>query len=119
MLTHPGANYEMHRVHQRKLRRAGHIHRFGALCPRHLLSRREHAEAGPASLGRAKQINPDLRISFDPGFDWAEHPSEDVEGILALTDLLFLNYREFKAWTLLAWRAGRGRRPEDPATLHR
>jgi hypothetical protein len=48
-------------------------------------------------LARAKELNRRLRLSFDPGFDWADHPSAAVEGILALTDLLFVNYREFKA----------------------
>jgi sugar/nucleoside kinase (ribokinase family) len=97
MLTHPGANYEMCRYIREN---------FDALAPYIASARYVHVtsfldENTPRQvlrvLGRAKQINPGLQISFDPGFDWAEHPSEDVEGILALTDLLFLNYREFKA----------------------
>ncbi|MFD3704973.1 carbohydrate kinase family protein [Nocardia sp. NPDC058658] len=50
-----------------------------------------------AVLERARTLNPNLRISIDPGFDWADHPSEDVRHVLALADLLFVNYREFKA----------------------
>jgi sugar/nucleoside kinase (ribokinase family) len=97
MLTHPGANYEMH----------GYIkENFDELAAYVASARYVHVtsfldENTPKQvvrlLSQAKQINPNLRISFDPGFDWAEHPSEEVEGILALTDLLFLNYREFKA----------------------
>lgn len=97
MLTHPGANYEMCRYIKENfvelaqyIASARYLHVTSFLdesTPRQVL----------LVLGRAKQINPDLRISFDPGYDWAEHPSEEVEGILALTDLLFLNYREFKA----------------------
>lgn len=97
MLTHPGANYEMCRYIKenfdelaRYIASARYVHVTSFLdetTPRQVLR----------VLGRAKQLNPDVQISFDPGFDWAEHPSEDVEGILALTDLLFVNYREFKA----------------------
>jgi sugar/nucleoside kinase (ribokinase family) len=97
MLTHPGANYEMHRYIKenfdelaRYLASARLVHVTSFLdenTPRQVLR----------VLSRAKQVNPNLQISFDPGFDWAEHPSPDVESILALTDLLFLNYREFKA----------------------
>jgi sugar/nucleoside kinase (ribokinase family) len=97
MLTHPGANYEMCRYIKEN---------FDELAQYIALARYLHVtsfldESTPRQvlrvLDRAKKINPDLRISFDPGFDWAQHPSEDVEGLLALTDLLFLNYREFKA----------------------
>lgn len=97
MLTHPGANYEMHRYiseHFDELAKyvatARYVHVTSFLdqnTPHQVLR----------VLERAKEINSDLRISFDPGFDWAEHPSGDVEGILGLTDLLFVNYREFKA----------------------
>lgn len=97
MLTHPGANYEMHRYIKEH---------FDAMAEYIARARYVHVtsfldETTPLQvlrvLQRAKEINPDLRISFDPGFDWAEHPSPEVEGILGLTDLLFVNYREFKA----------------------
>jgi sugar/nucleoside kinase (ribokinase family) len=97
MLTHPGANYEMHRYIKE---------RFDELAEYIAIARYVHVtsfldEHTPRQvlrvLERAKEINPDLRISFDPGFDWAEHPSDEVVGILSLTDLLFVNYREFKA----------------------
>lgn len=97
MLTHPGANYDMHRFIKGNfdeladyIATAKYVHVTSFLdqnTPHQVL----------LVLTRAKEVNPDLRISFDPGFDWAEHPSEEVEGLLALTDLLFLNYREFKA----------------------
>ncbi|MFI7006832.1 carbohydrate kinase family protein [Streptomyces sp. NPDC050145] len=48
-------------------------------------------------LRQARGINPDLSISFDPGYDWAAHRTEAIDGILALSDLVFLNHREFKA----------------------
>ncbi|MGV9676186.1 PfkB family carbohydrate kinase [Nocardia sp. NPDC003482] len=48
-------------------------------------------------LRAARRRNPALRFSVDPGFDWAEHPSTEVQGILELADVLFVNYREFKA----------------------
>jgi sugar/nucleoside kinase (ribokinase family) len=97
MLTHPGANYEMHRYIRDN---------FDALAEYIATARYVHVtsfldERTPGEilrlLNRAKQINVGLRISFDPGFDWAEHPNDAVAGILGLTDLLFLNYREFKA----------------------
>jgi sugar/nucleoside kinase (ribokinase family) len=97
MLTHPGANFDM----------ADHIRRnFDALADYLAAARYVHvtsfldAETPDEALrvlSRAKALNPALRISFDPGFDWAEHASPAVRDILALTDLLFVNYREFKA----------------------
>lgn len=97
MLTHPGANYEMHRYLKENfdavaayLASARFVHVTSFLdenTPRQVLR----------VLTRAKELNPAMRISFDPGYDWAAHPGEDVEGILAVTDLLFVNYREFKA----------------------
>jgi sugar/nucleoside kinase (ribokinase family) len=97
MLTHPGANFDM----------GDHIRQnFDELATYLAAARYVHVTSfldgdtpGEALkvLTRAKQLNPALRISFDPGFDWAEHPSPAVQGILALTDLLFVNYREFKA----------------------
>lgn len=50
-----------------------------------------------AVLREARERNPGLRISVDPGFDWAENPSDDVLGIIDLADMLFVNFREFKA----------------------
>jgi sugar/nucleoside kinase (ribokinase family) len=97
MLTHPGANFEV----------CGFIRdNFEALAGYLSAARLVHVtsfldEETPvqvlAVLTRAKQLNPALCLSFDPGFDWADHPSAAIEGILALTDLLFVNYREFKA----------------------
>ena len=97
MLTHPGANYAMHRYISEN---------FDALAAYIAGARYVHVtsfldERTPGEvlrlLTRARQINAGLRVSFDPGFDWAEHPNDAVAGILGLTDLLFVNYREFKA----------------------
>ena len=55
-------------------------------------------------LRNAKQLNPDLVVSIDPGYDWSAHPSHEVNEILKLADLLFVNFREFKA--LGRYRAG-------------
>ena len=97
MLTHPGANYEIHKFIKENfdelaayLASAHYVHITSFLdtnAPKQLLR----------LLDRAKFINPGLWISFDPGYHWAEHLTEDIEGILGLTDLLFVNYREFKA----------------------
>lgn len=40
--------------------------------------------------------SPQTLISFDPGFAWAEADSPGVHRILALSALIFLNYREFQ-----------------------
>ncbi|MFI5914349.1 PfkB family carbohydrate kinase [Dactylosporangium sp. NPDC051541] len=50
-----------------------------------------------AVLSRAKELNPALRITFDPGHDWAVNPTAAVLGILRLADFVFVNFREFKA----------------------
>ncbi|WP_202638155.1 PfkB family carbohydrate kinase [Bailinhaonella thermotolerans] len=97
MLTHPGANFEMGRLIRENfeplaeyLASARFVHVTSFLdddTPREV--RRV--------LARARALNPLLRVSFDPGFTWAERPGPDVMGILAMTDLLFMNYREFKS----------------------
>lgn len=50
-----------------------------------------------ALLRRAKALNPNLILSFDPGYEWTREPTQAVRGILALSDLVFVNYQEFKA----------------------
>lgn len=97
MLTHPGANYMMDQYIRENF--DGLAEYIAAARYVHVTSFLDERTPGQVLrlLRRAKQINPCLRVSFDPGFDWAEHPSGAVEGILGLTDLLFLNYREFKA----------------------
>ncbi|GAB3406427.1 hypothetical protein GCM10027569_16910 [Flindersiella endophytica] len=97
MLIHPGANFEV----------SGHIYRnLDALAAYlataryvHVTSFLDHETPGAVLkvLTLAKRLNKLLRVSFDPGFDWSEHPSRAVAGILALADLVFVNYREFKA----------------------
>ncbi|BBC29218.1 hypothetical protein SGFS_005090 [Streptomyces graminofaciens] len=96
MLTHSGANYLM----------AEHLQTHGDQIARYLSrARLVHVTSflddvtPPLMLGLLKQaqsLNPALRISFDPGYDWAAHRSDTIDGILALSDLLFVNHREFK-----------------------
>ncbi len=97
MLTHPGANFAMAehlRENGREIARylAGarlvHVTSFlDARTPEHMLD----------LLTEARRLKPTLIMSLDPGYDWATHRSDAVNGILALADLLFVNYREFKA----------------------
>ncbi len=46
-------------------------------------------------LEDAKNINPLLKISFDPGYNWVKNISPAVCRILQITDVLFLNQTEF------------------------
>jgi sugar/nucleoside kinase (ribokinase family) len=46
-------------------------------------------------LKEAKKKNPWLKISFDPGHHWAANLTDDIKGILSISDYLFLNVREF------------------------
>ncbi|WP_328966574.1 carbohydrate kinase family protein [Streptomyces sp. NBC_00239] len=97
MLTHPGANFLM----------AEHLEQHGDQIVRYLAQARiVHVtsfldERTPQVLldvlKRARRLNPALFVSFDPGFAWAESRSEAVDGILMLSDFLFVNHREFKA----------------------
>lgn len=97
MLTHPGANFEM----------AAHLRQYSVQISEYLASARHvHVtsfldEETPGEmvgvLRKAKHINPRLRVSFDPGYDWAVHRTPEIAGLLELADLVFVNYREFKA----------------------
>ncbi|MCX4790649.1 MULTISPECIES: PfkB family carbohydrate kinase [unclassified Streptomyces] len=97
LLTHPGANFAM----------ADHLRsRADAIAAYLSAARIVHVtsfldeETPPLLLDvlrDAKERNPALLVSFDPGFDWAKHPTRAIEGILALSDLIFVNHREFKA----------------------
>ncbi|MET9760061.1 PfkB family carbohydrate kinase [Streptomyces sp. NPDC006372] len=96
MLTHPGANYLM----------AEHLQRHGDQIAQYLArARLVHVTSflDPVTpqlmlsvLRQARRLNPALRISFDPGYDWAAHRTEAIDGILAESELLFVNHREFK-----------------------
>jgi sugar/nucleoside kinase (ribokinase family)/predicted nucleotide-binding protein len=96
MLTNPGANLEMYEYIRENfnslaayLASARHVHLTSFLDPR-----------TPAEvlklLRKAREINPDLQVSFDPGPDWTTRKPKVIDDILSLTDLLFVNYREFK-----------------------
>ncbi|MGV9313759.1 PfkB family carbohydrate kinase [Streptomyces sp. NPDC003691] len=97
MLTHPGANFAM----------ADHLAAHADEIADHLAGARiVHVtsfldDRTPAVLadvlGEAKRRGPGTRISFDPGFDWAQNPSPGVEAVLGLSDLVFVNHRELKA----------------------
>ncbi|HUQ59598.1 PfkB family carbohydrate kinase [Lentzea sp.] len=97
MLTHPGANVRM----------ADHLdEHFDGIAEYLAGARYVHVtsffdnrtpDRVRRVLLRAKALNPAVKISFDPGFDWAAHSSPAIDGILGLADLLFVNYREFKA----------------------
>jgi sugar/nucleoside kinase (ribokinase family) len=104
MHTNPGANLRMSQFLadnfdgvSKYLARARFVHLTSFLdsdTPKSVL----------AVLRRAKELNPALKVSIDPGFDWSDHPSGDVIEVLRLADLLFVNFREFKA--LGRYRAG-------------
>lgn len=49
-----------------------------------------------AALKEVKRTNPSTLISFDPGHVWSTARTSPVEGIIELSDLLLVNYREFK-----------------------
>jgi sugar/nucleoside kinase (ribokinase family) len=96
LLTHAGANRHL----------AEHLDRHGAEVAGYLAgSRLVHVTSflDPDTPGRllavlaeAKRLNPDLRISFDPGHVWASRPTPEIEGILAYADYLLVNEREFR-----------------------
>jgi sugar/nucleoside kinase (ribokinase family) len=96
MLTHPGANFEVGTYLKENF--ADIVNYVASARYVHVTSFFD--EVTPMEVFRvlsaAKQRNPGLRVSFDPGFDWAAHVTEAIAGILGLTDLLFVNYREFK-----------------------
>ncbi|MEQ4305637.1 PfkB family carbohydrate kinase [Plantactinospora sp. B6F1] len=97
MLTHPGANFEMCEFIRENLDAlAGYLASARYVHVTSFLDEKTPARVLEV-LTQAKRMNPKLCLSFDPGFDWAEHPSSAVEGVLRLTNLLFVNYREFKA----------------------
>lgn len=96
MLIHPGANFEMYEYLQENAAEiASYLASARYVHVTSFLDKRTPTEMWNV-LASAKNLNSALQISFDPGYDWASHPYEAIEGILGLSDLLFLNYREFK-----------------------
>jgi sugar/nucleoside kinase (ribokinase family) len=96
MLTCPGANLGMARFIQERfddlaayLASARYVHVTSFLDP-------ETPVEMVRVLQAARQANPYLRVSLDPGYDWAVHPSRAVRDLLGLADYLFLTRREFK-----------------------
>lgn len=97
MLTYPGANFEV--VDHLRRNFTGIASYLASARYVHVTSFLDEETPGEVLrlLGTALGLNPRLRISFDPGYDWAARPGPAVRGILRLADLLFVNYREFKA----------------------
>lgn len=96
MLTCPGANLNMARFIRERfddiaayLASARHVHVTSFLDP-------ETPVEMERVLRAARQANPRLRISFDPGYDWAARPTPAVRSLLRLTDYLLMSRREFK-----------------------
>jgi sugar/nucleoside kinase (ribokinase family) len=97
LLTWPGANEEFARYVDERLHdladylaSARFIHVTSQLDPA--------SAAGLRSLvERAKQLNPEVKLSFDPGHAWCTGQPAEAIRLLRLTDYLFLNHREFKA----------------------
>ncbi|MER7009712.1 PfkB family carbohydrate kinase [Dactylosporangium sp. NPDC000555] len=121
LLTCPGANLHMATyLRQHRERIAQYLASARIVHVTSLLDGESPVEQ-LAVLALAKELNPAMVITFDPGHDWALNPTEAILGILRLADYVFVNFREFKAlgnyrhgqldsevaWTLLA-RCGPG-----------
>ncbi|HEY8473617.1 MAG TPA: PfkB family carbohydrate kinase [Natronosporangium sp.] len=96
MLTCPGANLRMAQFIRDRfdalagyLASARHVHVTSFLDP-------ETPVEMERVLRAARAANPRLRISFDPGYDWAANPTPAIRGLLRLADYLLLSRREFK-----------------------
>jgi sugar/nucleoside kinase (ribokinase family) len=97
MFTHPGANarfadylsrLKQEMVDYLALARVVHVTSFlDDATPEKLLN----------LLTAVKKQSPGTRISFDPGHVWSAAPTSAVRGILALTDYLLVNDKEFSA----------------------
>jgi sugar/nucleoside kinase (ribokinase family) len=97
MLTHPGANEQIgHFLEQNMEDIARYIAGAAHL---HVTSLIDDKTPGVLDrlLSRARELNPALVVSLDPGFVWANSTDPEVRGLLRHVDLLFVNYREFKA----------------------
>jgi sugar/nucleoside kinase (ribokinase family) len=97
LLIYPGANLRM-RQHLSD-HRSEHAEYLAGSRFVHVTSFLDPDTPGPLLevLRLAKALNPAMRVSFDPGHTWATEPPDALAGILELTDLLFVNYREFRA----------------------
>jgi len=97
LLTWPGANVGFGRyVDERMDELAAYL--ANARCI-HVTSFLDAAIAGRlvALVEAAKRLNPDVRVSFDPGHAWCVERHPDVMRLLKLADFLFVNHREFRA----------------------
>lgn len=96
LLTYPGANKAMAQLLKQ---------RFDQLLEYIVHCRVVHVSSffddkTPALLvdliRRAKERNPWLRLSFDPGHHWLVKITPEIRELLRLSDYLFLNSREFE-----------------------
>lgn len=95
LLTHAGANANM----------ADHIDAAFDQLVSYLAAARvvhvtsfldERTPAQPLALLQAvKRANPATLISFDPGHVWSHESTPEIDAIVALSDYLLLNHREF------------------------
>jgi sugar/nucleoside kinase (ribokinase family) len=97
LLTCPGANARFARYADEHmddlaayLARSRFIHVTAFLDP-------ESPSRVVALIERARRLNPDVRVSFDPGHAWCVQRPPEAMRLLALTDYLFVNHREFRA----------------------
>jgi sugar/nucleoside kinase (ribokinase family) len=97
LLTHPGANSLMAKVIADDLEESARYLATARVI--HVTSFLDDYTPGALAdlLEAALAHNPEIIVSFDPGHEWASKPTPDVLRILALSSVLFLNYREFKA----------------------
>lgn len=97
MLTYPGANSLMANVIAEDVEDSARYLATARLI--HVTSFLDDYTPGALAdlLEATLALNPKLIVSFDPGHEWATKPTPDVLRILALSRVLFLNYREFKS----------------------
>ncbi len=96
MLTYPGVNVEM-ATHLKES--IAELKSYLGRCKMlHVTSFFDDETPAVLSelLQAAKEQNPWLRISFDPGHHWVRDKAQEINPILRCTDFLFLNDREFK-----------------------
>jgi sugar/nucleoside kinase (ribokinase family) len=64
----------------------------------HVTSFLDDRTAGRLStlLREVKSVSPGTLLSFDPGHVWSQAKTPEIEGILAVTDFLLVNSREFR-----------------------
>jgi sugar/nucleoside kinase (ribokinase family) len=95
LITFGGANTEFPKMVERREKELVEYLSRAKLVHITSLFDNESPELVAGLLAAAKQLNPCLEISFDPGHHWSQVPSKGIESLLSLTSVLFLNGREF------------------------